>query len=83
MQARIAVLGGDGIGPEVVAEALRCLDAIARQFRHEFSLTSLPFGGAAIDVSGEPLPASAEGATRAVMGAAICAAVTCGWGGAT
>jgi 3-isopropylmalate dehydrogenase len=58
MKARIAVLGGDGIGPEVVAEALHCLDAIAKSFGHEFSLTHLPFGGAAIDLCGDPLPPS-------------------------
>jgi 3-isopropylmalate dehydrogenase len=56
MKARIAVLGGDGIGPEVVAEGLRCLDAIGSSFGHEFSLSPLPFGGAAIDASGNPLP---------------------------
>ncbi len=58
MKARIAVLGGDGIGPEVVAESLRCLRAIGSSFGHEFILTELPFGGAAIDACGEPLPAS-------------------------
>jgi 3-isopropylmalate dehydrogenase len=58
MKARIAVLGGDGIGPEVVAEALRCLDAVAKSFGHEFALTSLPFGGAAIDAYGDPLPSN-------------------------
>jgi 3-isopropylmalate dehydrogenase len=56
MKARIAVLGGDGIGPEVVAEALRCLDAVSKTFGHEFTLSSQPFGGAAIDTSGDPLP---------------------------
>ena len=58
MSTRIAVLGGDGIGPEVVAEGLRCLEAIGSTFGHEFTLTQLPFGGAAIDASGDPLPAS-------------------------
>lgn len=57
MKARIAVLGGDGIGPEVVAEGLRCLDAIGAGFGHEFGVVQLAFGGAAIDVSGDPLPA--------------------------
>jgi 3-isopropylmalate dehydrogenase len=58
MKARIAVLGGDGIGPEVVAEGLRCLEAIGSSFGHEFVLTQLPFGGAAIDAHGDPLPAA-------------------------
>jgi 3-isopropylmalate dehydrogenase len=57
MKARIAVLGGDGIGPEVIAEGLRCLEAIGSSFGHEFALTRLPFGGAAIDACGDPLPA--------------------------
>ncbi|MFL6603066.1 MAG: 3-isopropylmalate dehydrogenase [Steroidobacteraceae bacterium] len=58
MKARIAVLGGDGIGPEVVAEGLRCLQALGSSFGHEFALTQLPFGGAAIDACGDPLPAA-------------------------
>ena len=57
MKARIAVLGGDGIGPEVVAEGLRCLEALGSSFGHEFVLTQLPFGGVAIDAYGDPLPA--------------------------
>ncbi len=56
MRARIAVLGGDGIGPEVVAEGLRCLRALAGSFGHDLKLEELPFGGAAIDACGEPLP---------------------------
>ena len=56
MKAQIAVLGGDGIGPEVVAEGLRVLRAVAQSFGHEFVLTEFPFGGAAIDSHGDPLP---------------------------
>jgi len=56
MKAQIAVLGGDGIGPEVVAEGLRVLRAVGQSFGHEFSLTELPFGGVAIDSHGDPLP---------------------------
>jgi 3-isopropylmalate dehydrogenase len=58
MKASITVLGGDGIGPEVAAEGVRCLQAIAQRFGHEFVLTPQPFGGAAIDLTGEPLPES-------------------------
>lgn len=57
MKAHIAVLGGDGIGPEVVAEGVRCLKALAESFGHEVQLTELPFGGVAIDSHGDPLPA--------------------------
>ncbi len=57
MKARIAVLAGDGIGPEVIAEALRCLTAVAARFGHRFELQEEPFGGSAIDTCGDPLPA--------------------------
>jgi len=56
MKARITVLAGDGIGPEVIAEALRVLAASARRHGHDFTLEQLPFGGAAIDLVGDPLP---------------------------
>jgi 3-isopropylmalate dehydrogenase len=56
MKAHIAVLPGDGIGPEVTAEAVRALSAVAAQFGHDFTLTPLPFGGAAIDAHADPLP---------------------------
>src|SRR3984957_18320261 len=56
MKAAISVLGGDGIGPEVAAEGVRCLNVVAQRFGHEFTLTHLPFGGAAIDQTGQPLP---------------------------
>lgn len=57
MKARITVLGGDGIGPEVVAEGVRCLRAVATRFGHQFELDEKPFGGIAIDTLGDPLPA--------------------------
>ncbi|HEV2701169.1 MAG TPA: 3-isopropylmalate dehydrogenase [Steroidobacteraceae bacterium] len=56
MKASITVLGGDGIGPEVAAEGVHCLDAIAQRFGHQFTLSHQPFGGAAIDLTGQPLP---------------------------
>jgi 3-isopropylmalate dehydrogenase len=56
MKAGIAVLGGDGVGPEVMAEALRCLEKLATLFGHEFALTQAAFGGAAIDAHADPLP---------------------------
>jgi 3-isopropylmalate dehydrogenase len=58
MKATIAVLGGDGIGPEVVAEGLRCLESIGSAFGHQFTLNRLPFGGVAIDAFGDPLPSA-------------------------
>lgn len=56
VKARIAVIAGDGIGPEVVAEGTRVLERVARKFGHEFSTHTAPFGGAAIDLTGDPLP---------------------------
>ena len=56
MKARITVLGGDGIGPEVTAEAVRVLQAVARLHGHEFEFAEALIGGAAIDASGSPLP---------------------------
>ncbi len=56
MKARIAVLGGDGIGPEVTAEAVRVLQAVGQRFGHEFEFTEALIGGAAIDSSGSALP---------------------------
>ena len=64
MRARIAVLPGDGIGPEVIAAGLACLRAVAGRFGHQFALEELPFGGAAIDAHGEPLPAATLAACR-------------------
>ena len=58
MKALIAVLGGDGIGPEVAAEAVRVLETIAGLFGHEFELVPALFGGAAIDLHGDGLPAA-------------------------
>jgi 3-isopropylmalate dehydrogenase len=56
MRAQLAVLPGDGIGPEVIAAALRCLRRVAELCGHELEVTELPFGGAAIDAHGDPLP---------------------------
>jgi len=56
MKASIAVLSGDGIGPEVIAQAERCLQTVARLFGHSFELIPALFGGVAIDAVAEPLP---------------------------
>ena len=56
MKARIAVIAGDGIGPEVIAEGVRVLERVAQKFGHEFTMTTAPFGGVAIDLTGDPLP---------------------------
>ncbi|CAH1001650.1 3-isopropylmalate dehydrogenase [Neolewinella maritima] len=55
-QFKLAVLPGDGIGPEVIAEATKVLDAIAGKYGHTFDYTYAPVGAVAIDQTGEPLP---------------------------
>jgi 3-isopropylmalate dehydrogenase len=55
---KIAVLPGDYIGPEVIAEAVRVLESVGRRFGHEFQFTEALAGGAAYDRHGEHLPRS-------------------------
>lgn len=56
MELKIAVLPGDGIGPEVIAEAVGVLEAVGRRFGHAFDLETGRVGGNAIDDFGTPLP---------------------------
>ncbi len=56
MKKTIAVIKGDGIGPEIVKEAIRVLDRIAEEFGHTFVYHEALAGGAAIDACGECLP---------------------------
>lgn len=73
MKAKIAVLPGDGIGPEVTAEAVRVLEKIAMAFDHSFELAEADIGGIAIDKTGKPLPDATwnlcEEADAVLMGA--------------
>lgn len=57
MKKTIALIPGDGIGPDVVGEAVNVLNAVAKHFGHEFSYANVIAGGKAIDTFGEPLPA--------------------------
>ena len=56
MNYKSAVIPGDGIGPEVTAEAIKALDAVGEKFGHKFEYTYLLAGGAAIDKTGRCLP---------------------------
>jgi len=58
MDANIVLLPGDGIGPEIVAQAERVLEAIGNKYGHSFTTSSHPIGGNAIDDFGDPLPQS-------------------------
>jgi 3-isopropylmalate dehydrogenase len=65
MQATITLLPGDGIGPEVVAEGRKVLEAVAARFGHTFTFTEALAGGIAIDETGNPLPDESLAACRA------------------
>lgn len=73
MKATIAVLPGDGIGPEVMEHTLKLLEVIAKKFGHEFIYNEGLIGGIAIDETGNPLPdetiATCEQADAIMLGA--------------
>jgi 3-isopropylmalate dehydrogenase len=56
MRYNIGVLAGDGIGPEIVAQARKVLDAVAKKFNHQFEYTEALVGASAIDEVGDPFP---------------------------
>jgi 3-isopropylmalate dehydrogenase len=56
MKKKIAVILGDGIGPEVTEQSMKVLNIIAKQFKHEFSYEHALMGAIAIDKTGNPLP---------------------------
>ena len=55
MNYNVAVISGDGIGPEIVREAKKVLDAVAEKYGHSFQYKEVLMGGASIDVHGVPL----------------------------
>ncbi len=65
MQAKIAVLPGDGIGVEVTAEAVRVLQKVAERSHHQFEFKEYLVGGCAIDATGDPLPEATRQGCRA------------------
>jgi 3-isopropylmalate dehydrogenase len=65
MSYRIAVLPGDGIGPETIRETVRVLDAAASAFGFSFETEEFPFGGNAIDSHGDPFPTHVRSAVKA------------------
>ena len=56
MDVKIALLAGDGIGPEIVAEATKVLDRVAEKFGHKIEYRPALVGAAAIDAVGDPYP---------------------------
>ena len=73
MTKKIAILPGDGIGPEVTAEAVKVLDALRQHFGLNIEMETAPVGGAAYDLHQQPLPAStlalAKSADAILLGA--------------
>ena len=61
----IVLLPGDGVGPEVTAQARAALEAVGKRFGHDFAFASQHIGGVAIDETGEPLPAETLAACQA------------------
>ena len=72
-KANLVLLPGDGIGPEVVAEARKVLEHVASKFGHSFSFTTHLIGGAAIDATGGSLPKATveacQGSDAVLLGA--------------
>jgi 3-isopropylmalate dehydrogenase len=64
-QKKIVLLPGDGIGPEIMRAAVRVLKVCAMEFGHEFDFAEFPFGGCAIDATGDPLPTETLAACKA------------------
>ena len=64
VNAKIVLLPGDGIGPEIIDQGERVLQCIAERFGHQFEFTRYPMGGNAIDSHGTPLPDETLAACR-------------------
>ena len=64
MNCKIGVIRGDGIGPEIVTEAVKVLDAVAEKYGHEFKYEEILMGGCSIDACGEPLTDEAIAAAK-------------------
>lgn len=65
MKKTICLLPGDGIGPEIVDQAVKVLKAVGKKYKQDFAFTNALIGGAAIDATGNPLPDETVAACRA------------------
>ena len=72
MNAKIVTIPGDGIGPEIVAEAQKVLEKVAEVYGHQFTFEKVLMGGCSIDAYGEPLTdatiATCQSADAVLMG---------------
>ena len=73
MESRITLIPGDGIGPEIVREAVKVLDSVADKYGHKFDYTKILMGGCSIDEYGVPLTdealATAQKSDAVLLGA--------------
>ena len=65
MEHKIALIRGDGIGPEIVTEAKKVLDKVCEKYNHSFTYSEVLLGGASIDVHGVPLTEEAIAQAKA------------------
>ena len=65
MNFNVAVIPGDGIGPEIVTEAKKVLDAVGKKYGHVFNYTEVDMGGISIDRHGVPLTDEALATAKA------------------
>ena len=65
MESRITLIPGDGIGPEIVREAVKVLDSVADKYGHKFDYTKILMGGCSIDEYGVPLKDEAVATAKA------------------
>ena len=67
MDYKIAVIKGDGVGPEIINEGIKVLNKIGEKYKHNFKLTEILGGGVAIDKTGAPLPKETLDECKKVM----------------
>ena len=83
MEHKLALIPGDGIGPEIVREARKVLDRVCEKYGHTFTYTELLLGGASIDANGVPLTeetiALAKASEAVLMGSIGGDAATSPW----
>ena len=77
MKLKIAVLEGDGIGPEIMKQGVAVMDAIAAKFGHEFEYTPAICGAHAIEEVGDPYPDAIAGHAQEV--GTVCQRASCGY----
>ena len=78
MNYKIALIRGDGIGPEVVGEAVKVLEAVGKKFGHSFTYEDVLLGGCATDAVGKSYPDGCWPSARIWACTPTCAPPPCG-----